>query len=562
MKKIIIILLFVISINIVKARNIVDVTSLTLEDIIEYLDKGVITSEELVNIYLERINNYNSDYKVIISINNNITEEAKYSDSLRKEGKKRGILEGVPILVKDNIDVVGMPTTGGSKSLEDNYPIEDAEVIKKIKDSGGLIIAKTNMSLFALNADKSCSSYGCVSNPIKSGYTTYGSSGGSAAGVFLDMAPIALGTDTNSSVRLPAAATGLIGLRPSTGIISNKGVIPYDINRDTVGIIAKNMNDTKILYSVIGNYENTETGINVGIPNIYIKNYFLKDELNRVVELLKSNNINIVYLDDISSSKINKYSYRSLSGYTMCNAFNEYIKGTNSNIKSFKELVKNVGVLGGYYNACNYTDSNINRTLSYQEKLKNYIDEIYTNYNLDYILYPTNNNELYLNSEDKLINYSSKISSSIGYPAISIPFTKYNDFYYSIELLGKKNSEYSLLDMASNIESIINLEVDKTDSLYLVSEEDKKLINLYLDNYDNEEKTEWLEKVRNYFLTKDGDNISLIDDLSKEEVIDVIEVIEEDKREDFDYTKVIGWIILLFSLLPFYNRFKNKKNMS
>ena len=232
-------------------KSVVDVTKLTMNQTIEYLDKEIITSEELVNLYLDRINTYNDSFKAIITVNPNIVEEAKESDKLRKENKKRGILEGIPIIVKDNIDVKGMPTTAGAKALADNYPNEDAEVIKKLKAEGALIIAKANMSEFAFSAKESYSSFGYVSNAYRLDYTSYGSSGGSAVGLALNFGSIALGTDTNSSVRLPAAGAGLVGIRPTTGKISSNGVINYDINRDTVGIISKSVLDNKILWGII-----------------------------------------------------------------------------------------------------------------------------------------------------------------------------------------------------------------------------------------------------------------------------------------------------------------------
>ena len=222
-------------------KSVIDITQMTMTDELEYLDKGVITSYELANLYLDRINIYNSTFNAMITINPNVLEEAKEMDELRSKGEIKGRLHGVFIIVKDNIDVKGMPTTAGAKALSDNYPKEDAPIIKKLKDEGAIVIGKANMSEFAFSARECNSSYGYVSNAFRVGYTSYGSSGGSSVALALNFGSVAIGTDTNSSVRLPAAAAGLVGIRPTYGKLSNNGIIAYDVYRDTAGIISKSV---------------------------------------------------------------------------------------------------------------------------------------------------------------------------------------------------------------------------------------------------------------------------------------------------------------------------------
>ena len=591
MKRIAIVLVILITFftNKVNAYNksVIDIEDLTLEDIIEYLDKEIITSEELVNLYLDRINTYNSEYNAIININNNIINEAIESDELRKNNQKRGILEGIPILVKDNIDVLGMPTTAGSLSLSDNMPVEDSEVIKKLKENGALIIAKTNMSEFAFSAKDSNSSYGYVYNAFNKEYTSYGSSGGSAVGVALSFAPIALGTDTNSSVRLPASAAGLVGLRPTTNILSNKGVIPYDITRDTIGIISKSVNDNKIILDILR--ENTITEkketITIGIPNsFYIgnpkssinanKETFepIKNAMTELITKLQEHNINIVYLDNFYGSNESYYHNISISGFTMCKAFNEYINGTTGKIRNFKELTYSEGKtqsLKGYLKSCNYKEKYLNRNKSYQNKLRTYIDTVYENNNLDYIMYPTTKNEIYIKGENyKLLNVSATISSTIGYPAITLPLTYYNNMPYGVELLAKSNEEEKLYNIASLIQEINNLTNihPNINKLYEVDENTKILVSLYLDNYDNEEKKEWLNKVKEYFRNynkeEKNDSKILIEEFNKKEEIEIEKPVEKEiKKKSNDVRGVISIIpIILISLLPYYCKKKIKYN--
>ena len=526
MKKIasLIVIILTFFINEVYALNksVIDVTKITMSEAIDYLDKGVITSEELVKLYLDRINAYNSDYNAIITVNPNIIEEAKESDELRKNNKKRGILEGIPVIVKDNIDVKGMPTTAGAKALIDNYPLEDADVVKKLKSEGALIIAKANMSEFAFSAKDSYSSFGYVSNAYRLGYSSYGSSGGSAVSVALSFGSVALGTDTNSSVRIPAAAAGLVGIRPTTGKISSKGVINYDINRDTVGIISKSITDSKIIWGIISDeksdyvIDNDKTII-VGIPkNLYEGNgkegygvlnapfLPIKEMFDNEINKMSQKNVEIVYLDDIYTNTFSKYNNLSVAGYTMCKAFNEYIKGTTGSIRSFGDLVKSkekVFGLSGYYKSCNYSNKNYNNTIKYMNLAKEYMNNIYNKYNLDYVIYPTTKNEIYSKGNNYMLkNVSGTMSSTIGYPSITIPLGYYDNFPYGLEIMGKPNEEQSLYSFAEIIEKdnyLVNYQESSAAKLYDVPQDVESLVKFYMIN--SNEDNAWLKDVKKYF---------------------------------------------------------------
>ena len=276
--KILLILIIFSPVNVfAHTKAVVDITKMSISDLADALDKGYLTSELLVTLYLERIDAYNSEFNAIREINKNALEEARELDLERAYGNVRSALHGIPIVVKTNIDVEGLATTAGSLALSDNYPIEDALVIKRLKEAGAIILASTNMSEFAFAAGNSLSSYGQVRNAFNTSYTPYGSSGGSAVAVATSMAAASLGTDTNSSVRIPASAAGLVGMRPSMGLISSDGIIPYDVTRDTVGVISKTVEDNALLLSVIN--ENNESyslnktsldGVRIGVIDSYL----------------------------------------------------------------------------------------------------------------------------------------------------------------------------------------------------------------------------------------------------------------------------------------------------
>lgn len=523
MKKILLFFFIFFLLDIVYANTIlpIDIRNCSVDDLILYMDKGIISSEELTNAYLDRINEYNDTYKAIITINSNVINDAKEMDALRNKGEIKGRLHGIPIIVKDNIDVYGLPTTGGSKALSDNMPKSNSPVVQRLIDEGAIIIGKANMSEFAFSASSSKSSYGIVSNAYKVGYTSYGSSGGSAVSVALDFAPIALGTDTNSSVRLPAAASGLVGIRPSFGKLSNQGVIAYDINRDTVGVLTKSVKDNALVMEILSDEKydlNIKEKVKIGVPlSFYKGNDKSSIKANKVtyepiikliednIKKLEEQNIEVIYLEDFYTNKEQSLNSKSIAGFTMCKAFNEYIKDTDGTIRSFSQLNNSKGKitnLSGYNRLCNYSESSINKVHNLQDQLRIYIDDVYNKYDLDYIMYPSTKNELFKNGQNNLLNVSSTISSTIGFPSITIPLGYIDDLPYGIEFMARMNEEEQLYQISYLFESINN-QINKIDSsaprLYEVDDEVSLLVNNFLEKADIKEYNEWISEVKEYF---------------------------------------------------------------
>ena len=402
-KKIFILFLILIPFNVFALTKApIDITKETVASLSKALNEEIITSEQLINIYLERINEYNAQYNALITINENAINEAKELDEERQNGNIKSAIHGIPIIVKDNIDVLGTATTAGSKALSDNYPNEDALIIQKLKDAGAIIIAKANMSKFAFYASSSSSDYGTVKNAYNLAYSSYGSSGGSAVSVALNFAPIAIGTDTNASVRLPAQAASLIGYRPTLGLISRTGIIPYDPERDTPGIIGKTIEDiiTNIIKGKDENDDKTYDSETLKISEINLQNITLgisetflngsnenilpenkeinaevKNLLTSALDKIKDSGITIKVIENYYTTTVDSDIAKSYSGYQFCDKFNEYILNHQGIIKTFEELAALTPGLEGYVEDCN-SKMNQSYKVELKENYKDYIEDI------------------------------------------------------------------------------------------------------------------------------------------------------------------------------------------
>ena len=521
-KKIFILFLALFHLNVFALTEApIDITNMDITAISDALDKNIITSENLIKIYLERIEKYNDKYNALITVNDNAISEAQKLDEERANGNVRSILHGIPIIVKDNIDVLNMPTTDGSKNLSDNYPTKDAEAIKKLKDVGAIIIAKSNMSKYAFYASSSTSDFGTVKNAYNIEYSSYGSSGGSAVSVALNFAVAALGTDTNSSVRLPASANSLVGYRPTLGLISTDGVVPYDPERDTIGTITKNVKDALILTNIMTNENkiNEEdynlTNLKIGVPKSFIEgdetntlpeNKLINDEVKKLIlsaiEKIEKAGAKIIYIDDYYTISKDNEVAKSYSGYLFCDSFNKYISNHTGTIKTFSELAEKDKSLENYNTECNTT-----KTLDEKNQIKysytQYIGNFYDENDIDIIMYPSSKNKLLKIGTSGLINLSAHASSTINYPAITIPMGYDNDnLPYGLEIMTKTGKDTTLLSIAAALEKL-NMTENKLaePSLYEVNDETTKLINRYKNRYNKNNMflmRKWMNKCKTY----------------------------------------------------------------
>ena len=215
-----------------------------------------ISVEEKVKEYLEKIKREDKKINAFLHLNENVVEEAKKLDN--REGKK-GRLYGYVIAVKSNINVKGMICNCASKTLENYYASYDATVIEKIKKEDGIIIGMTNMDEFAAGSSGENSAFGATQNPVAFGKVPGGSSSGSAAAVAAGFCDVALGSDTGGSIRNPASHCGVVGVKPSYGLVSRYGLIDLAMSLDQIGVLSKNISDTTLLLDVIRGKDDRDT---------------------------------------------------------------------------------------------------------------------------------------------------------------------------------------------------------------------------------------------------------------------------------------------------------------
>jgi aspartyl-tRNA(Asn)/glutamyl-tRNA(Gln) amidotransferase subunit A len=230
--------------------------ALTLAEASARIKAGTVTSTDLVNACFARVEVYNPKINAFITVTREAAlAQAKVLDAEQRAGKLRGPLHGIPIALKDNIDTAGVRTTAASAVFDDRVPPEDAEVARRLATAGAVLVGKTNLHEFAAGGTSATSYYGPVRNPWALERNPGGSSGGSAAAVATDLCYAALGTDTGGSIRTPSSYCSVVGLKPTYGLVSIRGIIPLTLSLDHCGPIARSVMDAAMMLTVLAGYD-------------------------------------------------------------------------------------------------------------------------------------------------------------------------------------------------------------------------------------------------------------------------------------------------------------------
>jgi amidase len=256
-------------------RFAVSVVEATVADLQAALSLGAITCVDIIRASLERVDRYDRQgpaLRAMITVNPRAVETAREMDRLRASGAPLPPLHGMPLILKDNIDTADLPTTGGSVTLRNMVPAADAFVVARLREAGAIVVGKANMTELAYGGTSVSSLGGQALNPYDLTRTPGGSSGGTGAAIAASYGVLGVGSDTGQSVRSPASACSLVGVRPTRGLVSRRGLMPFSPTQDEVGPITRTVEDAARMLDVMAGLDPSDptTARSIGqIPGSY-----------------------------------------------------------------------------------------------------------------------------------------------------------------------------------------------------------------------------------------------------------------------------------------------------
>jgi len=449
-----------------------------------------ISCQQLISNYLKTIKEKDGEIHAFLEVyEDESLAQAKKVDEKIAAGEKIGLLEGLPIAVKDNLLYKNHHASSGSKILENYVCPYNATVIQKIIDAGMIIIGRTNMDEFAMGSSTESSAYGPTKNPHDLTRVPGGTSGGSAAAVAANMAPVALGSDTGGSVRQPAAFCGIVGLKPTYGAVSRYGLMANTSSFDQIGPFANSAEDAKIIFELIKGRDindatSTDTKdekempkkMRIGLPKEYFMEGLdpaIKKMINKVAAEYIKNGAEIVeislphtayalaayYLIMPSEASSNLARYDGIR-YGMSdqekskNLIEVY---TKSRAAGFGSEVKRRIILGTYCLSSGYYDAYYKKARHVQELIRRDFMQAFETVNV--ILTPTTPTvafKLNEKSNDPLTMYLSDIYTvsinMAGVPAVSVPYGTVDNMPVGVQIISKPFTDSLLLDVAAQLE--------------------------------------------------------------------------------------------------------------
>lgn len=448
---------------------------LSIEQIHQGLTDKKFTVQELVEHLLKRINQYNQDFNIFLTINPNAIDHARKID---KQIAKKGItqpLQGIPIAIKDNFLTKDLITTASSKLLQRYLPQYESTVTQKLRDAGAIIIGKTNMDAWAHGSSTETSDFGPTLNPWNKDHLPGGSSGGSAAAVAAQLVPVALGTETAGSVRQPAAWTGVVGFKPTYGRVSRYGCIAMASSTDSPGPLTRNVHDAALITSVVAGqdpYDATTSPLPVkqyhtqlnrkdlkGVKIALVKEYLIdgmdkqvKQAVLDAADHLRSLGAQVdqVSLLDPKYS-IGVYTIIQRGEVSSNLARFDGVRYAQDR-QHFSEEAKRRIMLGTYTLSAGYRDAYYKKALAVRTKIVQEFDQLYKKYDLVLgAVSPTPALKKGAAAKDPLFGEMQDVlvepSSIAGLTSISLPCGFVNKLPIAIQLTGQQFDETTVLSV-------------------------------------------------------------------------------------------------------------------
>lgn len=466
-----------------------------IKKIHDLLTEKQISCKELTEKYLSAIENDNKELNAYVNVTaGEALAQAEKVDAKISKGEEIGLLEGVPMTLKDNLSTKGIETTCCSKILTGYKPIYNATVWDKLEKDGAVMLGKTNMDEFAMGSSCETSYFGGATNPFNTKHCSGGSSGGVASAVGANIAPYGLGSDTGGSIRQPASFCGIVGLKPTYGAVSRYGLIAYASSLDQIGPITKTVEDASIVFDAISDYDpkdstcqgrkgnktfetvnNDIKGMKVGIAREYLEGIRddVKESVLNAVKVYESLGAEVVYFDmpalkfalpvyyiiacAEASSNLGRYDgIRYGFKAEHYNGTHDMMCRTRS--EGFGAEVKRRILLGTYVLSAGYYDAYYKKAQNLRGTIVKAFDEAFEK--CDFILAPTvpmTAFEMGHAVSDPIETYLTDICTVpvniAGLPAVSVP-CGFNDkgMPIGMQLIGNKFSEATILNAANAYE--------------------------------------------------------------------------------------------------------------
>ena len=477
----------------------------TVHELVEMLEKGEVTSEEITRSYFERIKEVEPKVKAYVStLEDEAIATAKKVDEDRKAGKPVSKFAGIPIGIKDNMCITGTKTTCSSKMLENFVAPYDATVIEKLKKEDAVVLGKLNMDEFAMGGSTEHSAFFKTRNPWDLDRVPGGSSGGSAAAVAADIAPWALGSDTGGSIRQPASLCGIVGLKPTYGLVSRYGLVAFASSLDQIGPLTKDVTDAAMLLNIIAGHDEKDStsidvgekdytkslvndvkGMRIGLPKEYLGEGINEEVRDAILAVAKKYEEMGAIVEDCSfevgqyatsvyyiiacaeaSSNLGRfdgirYGYRTENYENLKDIYK------NSRSEGFGPEVKRRIMLGTYVLSSGYYDAYYKKAQKVRTVIKNAYDELFGKYDL--LLTPTSPTTAFKigeKSSNPLEMYLADICTVPvnigGLPGISVPCAlDSKGMPIGFQLLAKAFDEEKLLRAAYSYEQNSNFRENK-----------------------------------------------------------------------------------------------------
>lgn len=474
----------------------VQIEELTIADAHRAMSAGQLTARQLVEFYLQRVAAFDKSgpsINAILYINTKALEEADRLDAQFRTGGLVGPLHGIPILLKDAIATKDMPTTGGSESLRGFVPRNDATIVTKLKAAGAIILGKTNLDEFTFGTRGVSSLGGQTLNPYDLARNPAGSSGGSAAAVASNMAMAALGTDTGSSIRFPASANSLVGVRGTVGLVSRAGIMPNSYTQDMGGPITRTIADAAVILGVIVGYDPLDAATawsTTHIPPSYqdvlrsdglkgarigvLGSFFGKDAaaagvnavMAEAVETMARSGAVVVQLAE--PFDIVSIGEMQVAAHETTHYLDQYLREEQAPHASLASILQSGRIAreveASIRNRLKLTmkDAQYSERLLQRAELQNRVMKLMADQSLDAIVYPFSQTLVARIGEGQA-RHNGFLSAVTGFPAVVAPagFSEPTDTAaigvpVGIEIIGRPWSEASLLRIAYSFEQASN----------------------------------------------------------------------------------------------------------